>query len=63
MEIVESCDRLIKLNINRSNIKTAIMTIPYNATSTSLVEYIIKSLEYSHGENYTIVDSKGETRE
>ena len=61
-KIVESCERLIKLNINRSNIKTALITILYNATSTSFVEYIIQTLEYSHGENYTIVDSKGETK-
>ena len=43
-KIVESCERLIKLNINRSNIKTALITILYNATSTSFVEYIIQTL-------------------
>jgi DNA-directed RNA polymerase len=58
--IVESCVRLIKLNINRSNIKTAIMTIPYNATSTSLVAYIIQSLEYYEQEKKEVLDQKGD---
>ena len=59
-EIKESCERLIKLDINRSTIKTAIMTIPYNASPTSLIKYIIKNLEYSHGENITVTNSKKE---
>lgn len=56
----ESCYRLLKLNLNRSNIKTAIMTIPYNASSTSLIKYILQTLEYSHGENSPMLNNKGE---
>lgn len=59
-EKIESCSRLLQLNLNRSNIKTAIMTIPYNATNTTLVNYILKSLEYSHGHNYTKLNNKGD---
>lgn len=36
------------------------MTIPYNATSTSLVNYILNSLVYSHGGEYITTDNHGE---
>lgn len=60
LKILESCQRLMKINLNRSNIKTSIMTIPYNASSSTLVDYIIKTLEYSHGEKVAIVNKDGD---
>lgn len=36
------------------------MTIPYNATPITLIQYIIKKLEYSHGENITVANSTEE---
>lgn len=59
-QVLDSCIRLVKLNLNRSNIKTAIMTIPYNATSSSLVQYIIDKLEYSHSEDVETINKDGE---
>lgn len=60
-KILESCIRLTKIYLNRSNIKTSLMTIPYNASSSTLVDYIIKTLDYSHGENVVVVNKEGET--
>jgi DNA-dependent RNA polymerase len=55
---LESCRRLIKINLKRSNIKTALMTIPYNASHSTLVDYVLKTFEYSHGERVTIVNKE-----
>lgn len=58
-QILDTSERLVKLNLNRSNIKTSIMTIPYNASSSSLVDYIIEKLEYSHAEYVEIKNING----
>ena len=37
---IQSCDRLLKLNKNRSLVKSPIMTKPYNASLYTMIEYV-----------------------
>ena len=39
-EIIESCDRLLSMKINRSIVKLAIMVKPYNAGLLTMIDYI-----------------------
>lgn len=42
---IQSCERLLKLNINRSLVKSPIMVKPYNASLFRMIEYIKESFD------------------
>jgi hypothetical protein len=58
-ELYCSYVRLKDLKLNRKIIKSAIMTIPYNASLLSLIKYIKENLIFDHYEEVKIWD-KGE---
>ena len=45
VSIIESCERLIKLNKNRTLVKLPIMVKPYNASFFRMVEYVKEKLD------------------
>lgn len=50
----ESYERLLKLELSRSNVKPVIMTKPYNAKEKTFIKYILDTLVVSHLEkNYS----------
>lgn len=56
---LKSIERLSKISLTRSNIKTAIMTKPYNAKDKTLVKYVQDTLAYVKSESITIKGSDG----
>lgn len=58
-EKIESIERLLKLGINRSIIKPAIMNKPYNATDRTLASYVRDLLVFDHTEEKLEIDIKG----
>lgn len=44
-KIIESCNKLLKLNINRSLVKSPIMVKPYNASFPRMVDYLKENLD------------------
>jgi len=49
----ESYKKLAKLEIYRSLIKKAVMTIPYNASTSSIIEYIKENFDKQKNPNFT----------
>ena len=45
---INSYKRLFNLDVQRSLVKKTVMTIPYNASDFSLIEYLKKSFEYDY---------------
>ena len=55
----ESYNRLSKVSWTRSNVKTAIMTKPYNAKEKTLVKYVRDTLVHVRDESVTFINSDG----
>lgn len=52
----DSFERLRSLDIHRSIIKRAIMTIPYNASSIQLIKYLQEPFEYDDEKTRSNID-------
>lgn len=55
-----SYNRVKTLKLKRNNIKSAIMTIPYNASLLSLIKYIKETLIFDHSEDIIKADDNGD---
>jgi len=55
----ESYKKLAKLDIYRALIKKAVMTIPYNASTSSIFEYIKENFDKQKNPNFTEISNTG----
>ena len=53
-ELLEQYKRLVNFKLSRSEIKKVIMTMPYNATKVSMVDYMVQEIKCK--EHFILID-------